>query len=405
MHSTARVQNDTLLNSNGVGYSGSYYDRNTDSIMASLAWSPAGTWTAGLESNFTWVNYPENFNNNGRIMSAGAFLATPLGKSTTMRIAGGIQNMEFDEPPEFKRQKTLADVQKAYDELIAAQKAAADALIAPEASQTEAASQIEDLNRQIDDINRQIAIAQAAGDAAAVALLQGRLRSMSAQANQLNSVVVDESNQAVADATQAYLATAQQQLQDNQIFASSNRDTSDLTDFYANFTISNRLNSRISHALTLGHESALNTTSNYITADFASYGIGIVGWKGSRLAISAYYEHSEESGGIEQYEIDKENIVQAISSREDLDQYGLDIYWTHQLTSRVRLGVGYHYGIVETNIADRGYIQQAFNLDVNYALNRKTTVGLGYRFFTTDADNGDYSFDQNRYVLAFNYNF
>jgi len=32
-------------------------------------------------------------------------------------------------------------------------------------------------------------------------------------------------------------------------------------------------------------------------------------------------------------------------------------------------------------------------------------IGLGYRFFTTDADTEDFSFDQNRVIMSANYNF
>jgi uncharacterized protein (PEP-CTERM system associated) len=88
---------------------------------------------------------------------------------------------------------------------------------------------------------------------------------------------------------------------------------------------------------------------------------------------------------------------------------GTDIYWTHQLTSRARIGIGYHYGTVassaSTEVASRDYVQHAFNIDINYALSRKMTIGLGYRYFKTDAENEQFNFDQNRAVLAFNYNF
>ncbi|MEQ1935871.1 MAG: hypothetical protein ABL962_18595, partial [Fimbriimonadaceae bacterium] len=173
-------------------------------------------------------------------------------------------------------------------------------------------------------------------------------------------------------------------------FNSNNRDNSDLSDFYYNVTLTNQLNARISQSLSFGHESALNTTSNYITADYVSYGIGIIAWRGSRLSLSGYYEDAEESGGVE---------------KEDLVQKGLDAYLSHQLSSRVRLGVGYHFGVTESSLPNRDYRQNAFNVDLNFALTRKLTVALGYRFWTTDADDDNSDFEQNRAIMQVNYNF
>ena len=250
------------------------YDRTTDTVQTSLAWSPTGTWTTGFEGGYTWLSYPEHYNNDGTMENAGLFFAMPLGKSTSMRISGGYQNFAFD---------------------------------APDASVT----------------------------------------------NRTN-------------------------------------DTSDLSDYYYNVTLSNRLSARISQALNFGHEASLNTTSNFIAADYVSYGVGIIAWSGSRLSLSGYYENAKDSGGV---------------LAEDIEQWGLDAYLSHQLTSRLRFGVGYHFGVSDSNQVDRGYTQQAFNVDLNYLMSRKLNVGLGYRHFMTDGDTQDFTFDQNRVILSANYNF
>jgi hypothetical protein len=449
MHSTARVMNDQLGNgsrtsdNNKVQYPGNFFNRDMDSFMTSLAWSPHGTWTAGLEGNMTLVRYPANFQNDGVIASAGAFFATPIGKNTSIRLAGGFQAMEFDDPPQLKLEVTKEKLQDSVDDVIEVQNEIEDAidslggtannidddLLAKLADardnlfkssdpgeldqlrsdlntldsqlSTQIGRQINTINTRITEIERLLPLTPVQQQPA----LTSEKNQLLAAKTTLESNANNRQSGSLGDKLIETYDLANQRLNDNLKLVSSNRDNSDLSDFYANFTLSNRLTSRISHALTLGHESALNTTSNYITADFASYGIGFITWRGSRLAISGYYESSSESGGIEQFTIDEYNIVQNVSTREDLNQMGVDVYWTHQLSSRMRLGIGYHYGTVESSLENRDYVQHAFNIDVNYALSRKMTIGLGYRYFQTDADQENFNFDQNRAVLAFNYNF
>ncbi len=253
------------------------FDRQTNSIHGSLAWSPHQTWTLGVEGGASWVSYPEGFNNDGVLTNAGVFYSMPISRSTFVRVSAGVQSFDFDAPDQ-------------------------------------------------EDV------------AAGV----------------------------------------------------SNGDGSNLSDYYYNVSLTNQFNARISQTLSFGHESALNTTSNYVTADFVSYGVGIIAWRGSRLSLSGYYEDSEESGG---------------SSVEDLQQYGFDAYLSHQLNSRARLGFGYHYGDTSSSIIGRDYVQHAFNIDFTYALSRKLSMSLGYRFWTTDADDEGSEFDQSRAIMSMSYNF
>lgn len=284
------------------------YDRGMDSVHASLAWSPKGIWTAGVEGGNSWITYPNRniktntdfpggLNNDGTMSTAGAFFTTPITRSTSIRIAGGEQNFNFD----------------------GLTKQEADA-------------------RDVKDANGNV--------------------------------------------------------------ISKYSDKSNLSSYYYNLTISNRLTSRISQALNFGHESALNTTSNYVSADYVSYGVGIIAWEGSRLAISTYYENAKESGGTDA-------LTPQFNGREkqNLEQYGVDLYLTHQLTSRFRVGFGYHYGIADSNLANGDYNQQSFSFDLNFALTRKMAMSIGYRFFQTDADDVLQSYDQNRVIMALNYNF
>lgn len=309
------------------------YDRVLHSIHGSLGWSPQHTWTLGIEGGVSWVHYPEGYNNDGTLGNAGVFFSTPIGRNTFLRVAGGIQDFSFDDPPSVSRTVSDADVASTQSQITSLQS---------ELAQTTEATRQAELTSQINSLNSKLAQQQAT------------------------------------------------QQTETSKFNSNNQDGSDLSDYYYNVTLTNQLNARISQSLSFGHESALNTTSNYITANYINYGLGIIAWRGSRISISGYYEDAKESGG---------------ASKEDLKQRGLDAYLSHQLTSRVRLGLGYHFGVTDSDLANRDYVQHAFNVDLNFALTRKLSVALGYRFWTTNADDDANDFDQNRAIMQVNYNF
>jgi hypothetical protein len=284
------------------------FNRVTDSLQASLTYSPSSTWVLGFEGGITAVDYETDFNADGVLNNIGAFFVLPIGKTTYLRASAGYQGFKFDNFPE------------------------------------------------------------------ALEIYPDPLVRSGGSPN----------------------------LSPNQIVENTN-DNSDLSDFYYSITLSNRLNSRISQSLSLGHESSLNLTSNYITADFINYGVSMVAWKGSRVNLSAYYEDAEASGGF---------------FAQDVKQYGLDFYISHRLSSRLQLGTGYHYGKTTsisrsssiTPIAQRNiegeFVQQAFNVDLTYVLSPKATLNFGYRYYTTDVkEDNDLDFDQNRLIIGVNYNF
>jgi hypothetical protein len=191
-------------------------------------------------------------------------------------------------------------------------------------------------------------------------------------------------------------------------------DNTDLDDFYYSVTLSNQLNSRMSHSLSLGRESALNVTSNFVTADYLNYGISLIAWKGSRISLSSYVEQAEMSGGV--------------YAQETL-QYGMDLHLSHRITSKLTGGIGYHYGRTDAerrgnsisaaaraagdlgSYANAGlFDQHAWNLDLTYALTHKSSLVFGYRYYLTNMLSGpgnfnDQDFTQNRVILGFNYNF
>lgn len=320
----------------------SYTDRKIDTVSGSLAWTPTGTYTVGLEGSFSVVNYDEDFQNDGTTATAGVFVVVPLTKHTIMKASAGIQEFNFDTPPTFTRTVTA-------DDLVDTQNAIAF------------------VDQQTANV-----VANAALDPV---MAQEQQAALLAQRQQLTDLLAAQQIQKQIDDT-------------NEV--SRTYDSSDLSDYYYNVTIFNQLNDRVSHQLSFGHESALNSNSNFVTSDYVSYGVGIIAWRGSRLTINGYMESNDESGG---------------RLSEDTDQWGIDALLTHRLTSRVTLGFGYHFGNTDSEFENRDYNQNSYTFDFNYALNAKLNVGLGYRFLTTDAETDILDYDQNRFIMSMNYNF
>ncbi len=333
VHSTARALEDQY----------EIFDRDMDSVHGNLTWKPTGVWSIGLEGGISWVRYPENFNNDGMLSNIGLVFATPLGDSSFLRVAGGYQKFDFDSPPEVKVSESSVkaaerevqaagrDLQKEHTHLMTLKPGTPEYL---------------DQERRVEEaqatLDKRVLTAETLGSARA------------------------------------------QQLEAN------TQDASDLGDYYYNVTLSNQLSARVNQVLSFGHESALGNISNSITADYVTYGIGIIAWRGSRLSVSAYYEDAEMSGG---------------RLAENLEQYGFDVYLSHTLNSWCRMGAGYHYGITDSNLPGRDFDQDSFSVDLSVAVSRKASLSLGYRYFTTDADSPELGFDQNRIVMSFNYNF
>lgn len=321
------------------------YDRTVNSLSGSLAWTPMGTWTVGLESSVSRVDYRENFNNDGKTFSGGVFVIVPVTHNTIVRVAGGFQKFEFDLPPVFTRTVSDQDL-------------------------TTTQATITSLNDQIAAIN-----VNAATPAAAQAA-QAQLASLQAQLTQAQTALTQQS--------------ATKSSEDTTFNSRSFDRTSSMNDYYYNVVISNQLNARIAQQLSFGHESSLNNTSNIVTADYLSYGIGIIAWRGSRFTVSGFYENADESGG---------------NLREDTKQYGFDVNWTHRLSEFLTGAVGYHYGNTDSKLINRDYEQHSFTVNLSYQLNTKWNVGLGYQLWKTDAEDPTQTFTQNRIILSTNYNF
>lgn len=275
----ALAVNYTNTFSNALGTGNDQFDRTMNSIHGSITYSPTATWVLGTEGGVSFLEYNQPTLNNAVLFNWGAFVSVPLGKSTTLKLSGGIQQFDFEDPT----------------------------ILAP--------------------------------------LGPG--------------------------------------------------DRSDLSGYYYNFSITNQLNARFSHTLSLGHESSINLASNYITADFINYGLSMVAWKGGRFSLSGYYEHASPSF----------TNLAFPGAQFDVTQYGFDFYYTHQLSSRLRLGAGYHFGRADSQSITQDFDQHGFSVDLNYVLTSKAGLNLGYRYFITDTQNIAGDSAQTRLIMGFNYNF
>lgn len=275
----ALLLNYTNTWSNALGKNNEQFDRTMNSLHASLTYSPTATWILGTEGGVSLLDYAQPTLNGASLFNWGTFVSMPIGKSTTIKLSGGVQIFEFDDPT----------------------------VLAP------------------------------AGPG----------------------------------------------------------DNTDLSSYYYNLSITNQLNARFSHTLTVGHESSINLSSNFVTADFVNYGLSMVAWKGGRFSLSGYFERAEPSFFNPAF----------AGAQADVTQYGYDFYYTHQISSKWRAGAGYHFGRSDSKAAGQDNDQHGFALDLNYTISAKAGMNFGYRYFITDSKGANTDSTQSRVILGFNYNF
>ena len=322
-------------------------DRLIDSYAGSLGWTPSGTYTIGVEGSFSVIDYVEEFNNDGTTLSGGVFFSTPITRNTTVKVSFGMQQFRFDTPPTFTRTVSEADVL---------------------ATSTQLEAFTTNLPAQQAAINSNVALTQAQKNQ--------QLAALTAQQEQLTSDL----------ATQTATKLAEDATESSRSFDQN----SNFNDTYYNVTLFNQLNARISQQLSFGHESALSTQSNFVSSDYASYGVGIIAWRGARMSLSGYYENAEDSGG---------------RLAETVLQYGMDALLSHRITPHLSVALGYHYGNTDTEAVGRDFVQQSCSIDLSYAVNAKLNVGVGYRYLWTVAEVEEQSYIQNRFTISMNYNF
>src|ERR1700730_2558525 len=73
-----------------------YLNRNAEMVNGSIAFTPNSTMSVGLEAAFVDTYYDQNILNDSITYSAGAFLETQITGYLKLRVAGGYQNINFD---------------------------------------------------------------------------------------------------------------------------------------------------------------------------------------------------------------------------------------------------------------------------------------------------------------------
>jgi hypothetical protein len=275
----ALALNLTNTISNVLGSGNEQFNRTMNSIHASLTYSPTATWILGTEGGVSLLAYEQPTLNDATMFNWGLFVSVPLGKSTTIKLSGGVQIFDFADPT----------------------------VLAP-------------------------------------------------------------------------LGPA---------------DTTDLNGYYYTFSLTNQLNARFSHTLTVGHESSINLSSNFVTADFVNYGIAMVAWKGGRFSLSGYFERANPSF----------NNPAFPGSQSDSMQYGVDFYYSHKITAKLSSGLGYHFGRADFQGPGAESDQHGFSFDLNYALNAKAALNFSFRHWITDSRGAPNDSTQNRVTVGINYNF
>jgi hypothetical protein len=73
-----------------------YLDRNAEMVNGSIAFTPSSTISVGPEAAFVYTYYDQNILNDSKTYSVGGFLETQITSNLKLRVAGGYQNINFD---------------------------------------------------------------------------------------------------------------------------------------------------------------------------------------------------------------------------------------------------------------------------------------------------------------------
>jgi len=73
-----------------------YLDRSAEMLNGSIAFTPNSTMSVGVEGAMVWTNYDQNVLNDSDSYSVGLFLETQVTANVKFRVAGGYQNIDFD---------------------------------------------------------------------------------------------------------------------------------------------------------------------------------------------------------------------------------------------------------------------------------------------------------------------
>lgn len=224
-----------------------YLNRNAEIVTGSIAFTPNATMSVGIEGAFVDTYYDEHILNDAISYSAGLFLETQLSNYIRLRIAGGYQNINFDD----------------------------------------------------------------------------------------NGLV---------------------------------RDMHDLSDFYANISLSHRVNAVLTHSISAGHETELGINSNYTTLNYVRY---TANWNilyHTLLSTEFFYEQADDSGGLGPLFVPAPGVFLFNPFlAEHIHRFGGALTVAYQLTPHVTLGLRYQYTNKDSDLPLRDYQQNRVSVDGTYS--------------------------------------
>jgi hypothetical protein len=333
------------LDSIALQDSAEIYAFSSDSIAFDLRWSPYNTWSLDLIGSLSNIRYQEEYNNGSTWSSLGVHFDTWITPNTYFAAHAGYQRATFDGIN--SDVADINDVRTANDNVTNAEIAYDNAVAL--------ADQITEDDPATPEINE---VEQA----------------------ELN---VQQAEQARDNARATATATEFS-------FNNSNQDRSGLSDVYYGAGFTSRLNSRMIYTIGFAHETSQSNISNYQDVSLVMFSMGVAAWRGSRLHFSASY------GTIGQ------------SQATLADEYAsttLGVNYTQQITTRLNVSFRCGYNKLTSDLFGYDIKQSNFDIDARYALSKKMSLQMGYRYLQNDQANDRLSFDQHRFLMGVNYNF
>ncbi len=144
-------------------------------------------------------------------------------------------------------------------------------------------------------------------------------------------------------------------------------DPNNSNDFYANFLLSHRVNSVLTHSLSAGHETQLGVNSNYIRLDYVRH---TANWNillHTLLTTELFYENGTDSGGVPLRAPGIDPLIFNPFVAEHIHRYGGALTLGYQLTQHVTLGLRYQYIQKDSDLPLRDYRQNRVSLDGTYS--------------------------------------
>ena len=145
-------------------------------------------------------------------------------------------------------------------------------------------------------------------------------------------------------------------------------DAHDLNDYYANALLSHRVNSVLTHNLSVGHETQLGVNSNYVKLNYVRHTSTWNIFYHTLFSTELFYEDADDSGGsgiLFRPIPGVPNINPFVA--EHIHRYGGALSLGYQLTPHVTLGFRYQYTQKDSDQPLRDYRQNRVAIDGTYS--------------------------------------